>query len=69
MRRGVTTPGRLGHMPNAPGTTRRTFRINDELYNAAKAAARERGQDLSAFVRDALQAHIKRTSRPRKDPP
>lgn len=38
-----------------PGTRLRAFRINDELYEAAKRGAERRGLSLSEVVRKALE--------------
>ena len=49
-------------MPNQarPGNPARAVRVEDELWNAAKAIAAERGDDLSAIMRDALRRYVKR---------
>jgi metal-responsive CopG/Arc/MetJ family transcriptional regulator len=40
------------------GTTHRTVRIEDGLWEEAKAAAAERGENLSDVLRDALRAYV-----------
>lgn len=35
----------------AQGTTRRTIRVDDDLWLPAKAAAERRGEDLSTAIR------------------
>lgn len=40
------------------GTTRRAVRIDDGLWQAAKTAAAERGDNLSEIIRLALVAYI-----------
>jgi len=40
------------------GTTRRSIRIEDELWEAAQEQADERGDHLSAVIRDALRTYI-----------
>lgn len=60
----VHTPGMLPRVPNAPKTPIRGFRISDELYQAARAKAADRGEDLSTVVRAALERYIKRKDRP-----
>lgn len=46
-------------MPNQPKTPLRAVRISDELWNAAKAKARERGNTVSYVVRLALALYVK----------
>lgn len=41
------------------GTTARNVRISDELWAKAKAAAEERGDNLSEIIRQALTEYIK----------
>lgn len=45
-------------MASYKGTTLRAFRVNDELYAAAKQEAAKRGDSLSDIVRNALKAYI-----------
>lgn len=40
------------------GTTRRTIRIEDELWEAAQAKAKEQGDNLSMIIRDALRQYL-----------
>lgn len=40
------------------GTTRRTVRIEDELWDLAQAKAKEQGDNLSGIIRDALRQYI-----------
>lgn len=47
-------------MPNTPGTPRRTIRIPDHLWNAASEKAKERGEDLSSVLREALERYVRR---------
>jgi predicted DNA binding CopG/RHH family protein len=54
------TPGTLARVPNQPKTPQRTVRISDELWSAAKAKAEERGDELSAVIRAALERYVKR---------
>lgn len=56
----VMTPDTLVRVPNAPGTPRRTIRISDEMWAKAQAKAEERGEDLSAVLRAALERYVKR---------
>jgi predicted DNA-binding protein len=39
-------------------TPLRAIRVDDELWEAAQAKAKERGDNLSAVIRDALRAYI-----------
>jgi hypothetical protein len=40
------------------GTTRRAVRVDDELWTAALAIAKQRGENLSDIIRAALRAYI-----------
>lgn len=40
------------------GTTHRTVRIDDGLWEEAKAVASERGENLSEVIRFALHAYV-----------
>jgi hypothetical protein len=40
------------------GTTHRTVRIEDGLWDAARKAATERGDNLSDIIRQALTSYI-----------
>lgn len=42
------------------GTARRSIRIPEELWQAAKRTADERGEDLASVVRAALARYVKR---------
>ncbi|SNS58286.1 hypothetical protein [Rhodococcoides kyotonense] len=50
-------------MPNKPKTTLRNFRIPDDEYAAAKAAAEANGESLTDVVRRALSGYAKRTEK------
>lgn len=54
------TPATLPLVPNAPKTPQRTVRVPDEVWNAAKAKADERGDNLSEVIRKALERYAKR---------
>lgn len=45
-------------VPNQPKTPVKCFRIPAELYDAAMARARSRGEALTDVVRDALERYI-----------
>jgi len=40
------------------GTTRRTFRAEDELWSEAQRIAKERGDNLSVILRDRLREYV-----------
>ncbi|GAS98919.1 Gp65 [Mycolicibacterium canariasense] len=47
-------------MPNQPRTPLRSFRIPDDLYEAAQQKAEEKGETVSDVVRRALERYVKR---------
>ena len=53
----------IGTMPNTPGTPRRTIRIDDETWEAALAAAQERGESLPEAIRAFLKRYSKKGSK------
>lgn len=59
----------LRGVPNQPKTPLRSFRIPDELWEAAKSKAAARGEDLSTVVRAALRRYVKRNDKPVEDDP
>lgn len=61
----VMTSGKIWRVPNQPRTPKRSIRIPDPLWQAAKAKAAERGEDLSSVVRAALERYIRRRDKPR----
>lgn len=50
----------IRRVPNQPKTPVRTFRIPDDLWNAAQAKAADRGETVSDVVRKALERYVKR---------
>lgn len=40
------------------GTPHRAVRVDDELWDAAKAKAEERGESLSDVIREALRQYV-----------
>lgn len=52
-------------MPNQPRreNRHRMVRVEDELWEDAKAAARDEGTTVSAVTRDGLAAYVKRRRR------
>jgi hypothetical protein len=53
------TPATMRRVPNTPGTPRRTIRASDQLWDAASAKAKERGEDLSSVIRTALEKYVR----------
>ena len=55
-------------MPNMPsrGTPKHTIRCSSELWDAARAVAEERGEDLSSVIRKALEQYVARQERRRQ---
>jgi predicted HicB family RNase H-like nuclease len=51
---------KMGGVPNKPKTPHRTFRIEDELYDAVKAKAAERGESVTDVVTDSFRRYLKR---------
>lgn len=47
-------------VPNKPKTPHRTIRVPDELWDAAKQKADERGDNLSEVIRSGLERYVKR---------
>jgi hypothetical protein len=47
-------------VPNQPKTPTRAVRIPDDLWRAALAVARSRGESLSSVIRDALVEYVRR---------
>jgi hypothetical protein len=62
------TPDILRHVPNAPKTPQRTIRIPDKTWEAAKATAESKGDNLSEVIRKSLERYVKRNA-PRKGKP
>lgn len=54
------TPDILLHVPNTPKTPRRTVRVPDKTWEAAKSAAERRGDNLSEVIRQSLEQYVKR---------
>jgi predicted transcriptional regulator len=54
------TDAMMRSVPNTPGTPRRTIRVPDALWDAAQAKAEEKGTDVSAVIRKALERFVKR---------
>lgn len=45
-------------MPNQPKTKNRVVRVPDELWDAARDAAHERGDVLSEVIRESLRGYV-----------
>jgi predicted transcriptional regulator len=54
------TPGTVAHVPNTPGTPRRTIRVPDALWEAAAEKAKTEDTDLSTIIRKALERYVRR---------
>lgn len=50
----------LEGVPNQPKTPQRTVRIPDDVWEAAKSRAAERGDSLSEIIRRALVRYVGR---------
>lgn len=46
-------------VPNQPKTPRRSFRIPDDLWDAARAKAKERGETVTDVVIRALKRYVR----------
>lgn len=57
------TAATIGSMPNKPKTPLRNIRVDDELWNAAMAAAEARGESLSEAIRKFLKRYAKTGSK------
>lgn len=50
-------------VPNQPKTPQRAIRVPDDLWRAAQAVAKERGETLSDVIREALAEYVRRHGR------
>lgn len=50
----------MGGVPNQPKTPLRAVRVPDELWEAAQAVAKERGETVSDEIRAALERYVRR---------
>ena len=48
----------VGDVPNQPKTPQRTFRIPDDLWQAARRKAKQRGETVTAVVIRALKRYV-----------
>jgi hypothetical protein len=46
-------------MPNAPRTPTRSVRVSDELWNAARAIAKGRGETVTDVILRGLQEYVR----------
>lgn len=58
----ITPKGHLVRVPNQPRTPHKSFRIPEDLYVAALAAAQQRGETLAAVVRRSLRDYVAGTN-------
>lgn len=60
----VMTPSSVQPVsPNKPKTPLHSFRVTDELWNAAKEKARAEGTTIADVLRDALEKYLKKKPR------
>ena len=52
-------------MPNQPKTPMRSFRVDDDLWRAAHAAAQANGETVTDVLKRSLQSYVRRTERRR----
>ncbi|GGF39299.1 hypothetical protein GCM10007298_38740 [Williamsia phyllosphaerae] len=57
------TPATVPSVPNKPKTPLRTFRIPDDVYGPAKAAAEANGETVTDVVKKALVNYTRRHKR------
>ena len=50
----------MAGMPNKPKTPLKSFRIPQDLYEAAQAKAAEKNETVSDVIRKALERYVKR---------
>lgn len=50
---------RIGGVPNQPRTPSRNVRVSDELWEAAKQQASERGETVADVIRRALEVYVR----------
>lgn len=55
--------GTLPRVPNQPRTPLRSFRIPDDLYEAAQKASADNGESVSDVVRRSLERYVKAAER------
>lgn len=51
-----------------PGNPARAVRVENELWDAAKAIAEQRGEDVSKVIRRALERYVKRYAKESRQP-
>ena len=57
---GAMSPqSRFRRVPNQPKTPNRTVRISDELWQAVKIRAKERGETVTEVIVRALQRYLR----------
>lgn len=59
------TPDVLRSAPSVPKTPQRTVRVPDKTWDAAKAVAERRGDNLSEVIRQALERYVRCNPPPR----
>jgi hypothetical protein len=46
-------------VPNQPATPKRGVRVADDLWHAAKRAAKDRGETITDVIRRALEEYVR----------
>ena len=54
----VDTPATVRSVPNQPKTPLRSFRVADEVWQAAKAEAKRRGESVTDVLVRALREYV-----------
>jgi hypothetical protein len=55
-------------LPNQPKTKNRVVRVPDELWDAARAKAAERGEVLSEVIRGGLDYYVREANDMKREP-
>lgn len=56
----VRTPGRLGHVPNSPGTQHRSVRVPDGDWADLETATKRVGSDRAAVIKQFIRWYLRR---------
>jgi hypothetical protein len=56
----VRTPGRLGHVPNQPGTQHRSVRIPDDDWADLETASKRIGADRATVIKQFIRWYLRR---------
>lgn len=55
----MAPPPSVREVPNQPSTPNRTIRVSDELWEAARRVAADRGETVTDVVRRALERYVR----------